>query len=406
MNLLEILEKIFGGNFAALASRFLGEPESNTKSAITSMLPALLGAIVQKGSTPGGAGALMNTLNSPQVDANLPGKISELFATGGGNQLVNAGSGVLSSLLGPKVNSLSGALSSMSGISGTSATNLIAMAAPLIMGVLKKVVGEQGLNANGLMSLLGNQTRTLQNAIDPRLSQAMGWQIGGVGHEFLAREPAATAAVDTASSGLNKALPWIILVLAGLLGLWLLRNCSSEKARRVAEERKSATEAVAPRTTGAARSGVAALRSISLPNGMTINAPQGGFIDSLVVFLSNPNWAPGKSFAFDQITFETDSAALTPDSADQITQLATVLQGFPSTNVSVEGHTDNTGDPAVNKKLSEDRAAAVKAALIDRGVPADRVTSVGWGAETPVASNDTEEGKLKNRRVEITLQKK
>ena len=388
MNLLEILEKIFGGNFAALASRFLGEPESNTKSAITSMVPALLGAIVQKGSTPGGAGALINTLNSPQVDANLPGKISELFATGGGNQLVNAGSGILSSLLGPKVNSLTSALSSMSGISGTSATNLIAMAAPLVMGVLKRVVGEQGLNANSLMSLLGNQTKTLQNALDPRLSQAMGLSLPGVA-------PAAREAVETASSGVNKALPWIILVLAGLLGLWLLRNCSSEKARRVAEE-----------TTEAAKSGVATMRSISLPNGVTINAPQGGFIDSLVVFLSNPNWAPGKSFAFDQITFETDSAALTPDSADQIGQLATVLQGYPSINVSVEGHTDNTGDPAANKKLSEDRAAAVKAALIDKGVPGDRVTSVGWGAEKPVASNDTEEGKLKNRRVEITLQKK
>jgi OmpA-OmpF porin, OOP family len=238
------------------------------------------------------------------------------------------------------------------------------------------------------MSLLGNQTKTLQNTIDPRLSQAMGLSLPGVA-------PAATAAVETSSSGVNKALPWIILVLAGLLGLWLLRTCSSEKPRRVAEE-----------TTEAAKSGVAAMRSINLPNGVTINAPQGGFIDSLVVFLSNPNWAPGRSFAFDQITFETDSATLTPDSADQITQLATVLQGFPSTNVSVEGHTDNTGDPAVNKKLSEDRAASVKAALIDKGVPADRVTSVGWGAEKPVASNDTEEGKLKNRRVEITLQKK
>jgi K(+)-stimulated pyrophosphate-energized sodium pump len=122
--------------------------------------------------------------------------------------------------------------------------------------------------------------------------------------------------------------------------------------------------------------------------------------------LSNPNWAPGKSFAFDEVTFETDSAALTPDSADQIAQLATVLKAYPSVNVSVEGHTDNTGDPAVNKKLSEDRAASVKAALINQGIPADQVTSVGWGAEKPVASNDTEEGKLKNRRVEITLQKK
>jgi outer membrane protein OmpA-like peptidoglycan-associated protein len=399
MNLLEMLRKLLGGDFAVLASQFLGESQSNTKSAITSILPALLGSIVQKGSTSDGASALINTLNSPQVDANLPGKIGQLLGGGGGNQLVNAGSGLLSSLLGSKVNSLTGALSSMSGISGTSANSLVAMAVPLVMGFLKKIVGEQGLNANGLMSLLGSQTKMLQNEIDPRLSQAMGLHLPSV------RE-ATTAAVDTASSGLNKAVPWLILIPLALLGFWLLRNCSAAKARRAAEETRSAMETVAPTTTGAAKSGVAALRSISLPNGLKIDAPQGGFIDSLVIFLSNPNWAPGKSFAFDKITFETDSAALTSDSADQIAQLGAVLKAYPSINVSVEGHTDNTGDPAANKKLSEDRAASVKAALINQGVPADQVTSVGWGAEKPVASNDTEEGKLKNRRVEITLQKK
>src|SRR5262249_10033416 len=156
-----------------------------------SMLPALLGSIVQKGSSPGGASSLMNILNSPQGDANLPGKISELFATGGGNQLVNAGSGLLSSLLGSNANSLTCALSSMSGISGKSATSLIAMAAPLIMGALKKIVGEQGLNANSLMSLLGNQSRTLQNAIDPRLAQAMNLRVPDV--SGAAREVAAAA---------------------------------------------------------------------------------------------------------------------------------------------------------------------------------------------------------------------
>jgi OmpA-OmpF porin, OOP family len=205
--------------------------------------------------------------------------------------------------------------------------------------------------------------------------------------------PAATAAVDTASSGLNKALPWIILVLAGLLGLWLLRNCSAEKARRVAE---------GTRTTGAARSGVAALRSISLPNGMTINAPTGGFIDSLVTFL-NGNAPAGQSFAFDSVTFESDSATLAVASNDQLGQLAAVLKAYPTVVIEVEGHTDATGDPASNRKLSEDRAAAVRDAIVGMGVPAERVTSTGWGAEKPIASNDTEEGKLKNRRVEISI---
>ena len=203
--------------------------------------------------------------------------------------------------------------------------------------------------------------------------------------------PAAREAVETASSGVNKALPWIILVLAGLLGLWLLRTCSSEKPRRVAEE-----------TTEAAKSGVAAMRSISLPNGVTINAPQGGFIDSLVTFL-NGNAPAGQSFAFDKVTFESDSATLAVASNEQLGKLAAVLKAYPTVVIAVEGHTDNTGDPASNKKLSEDRAAAVKDAIVGMDVPAERVTSTGWGAEKPIASNDTEEGKLKNRRVEISI---
>jgi outer membrane protein OmpA-like peptidoglycan-associated protein len=249
------------------------------------------------------------------------------------------------------------------------------------------------------MSLRGSQAKTLQNEIDPRLSQAMNLRLPGVGQ-------AATAAVDTASRGLGKVMPWIVLAIAGLLGFWLLRNCSTEKARTVAEGTKSAAVDAAQKTADATKSAVAAIRSVQLPGGVKVDVPQGGFIDSLVVFLSKPDWTPGKSFAFDEITFETDSAALTPNSADQIAQLATVLKAYPSTNVSVEGHTDNTGDPAVNKKLSEDRAASVKAALIGKGVPADQVTSIGWGSEKPIASDDTEEGRLKNRRVEITLQKK
>lgn len=386
MNLLEILRKIFGGDFAALASRFLGEPESNTKSAITSMLPALLGAIVQKGSTSDGASSLLNTLNSPQVDASLLGNVSQLLSGSGANKLVSAGSGLLSSFLGPKANALTGALSSMSGLSGTSATNLVSMAAPLILGGLKKIVGDQGLGASGLMSLLGSQAKTIQNEIDPRLSQAMNLKLPGV------RE-ATTAAVDTAAGGRGKAMPWIILGLAALLGLWLFRSC--EKARNAAVE-----------TTPVPGAAVGAMRSIDLPNGEKIDVPQGGFIDSLVAYVANPNWAPGKSFALDEITFETNSATLTPTSATQLTRLATVLKAYPSVAVSVDGHTDNTGDPAANKKLSEDRAAAVKDTLVSMGMPADRVTSAGWGAEKPIASNDTEEGKLKNRRVEVTLQKK
>ncbi len=69
--------------------------------------------------------------------------------------------------------------------------------------------------------------------------------------------------------------------------------------------------------------------------------------------------------------------------------------------VSIEGHTDNVGDPAANKKLSSDRANAVMNALIAKGIDKSRLSSVGWGQEKPVADNGTDEGRAKNRRVEI-----
>jgi outer membrane protein OmpA-like peptidoglycan-associated protein len=336
-------------------------------------------------------------LNSSQVDASLPGNVSQLLSGGGENSLVNAGSGLLSSLLGSKANMLGSALSSMSGISGSSATNLLSMAAPLVLGSLKKVVGDQGLNANGLMSLLGSQSRHLENQIDPRLSEAMNLRLPGVG-------PAATTAVDTAKSSVGKTMPWVALAAALLLGLLLFRTWSTDRARRGAEEARAA-QAAAQRVA-TTRVAVVPIRSIDLPNGVKVQAPQGGLIDSLVIFLSNPDWAAGKSFACDGVNFESDSATLASTSTPQLTKLATVLNAYPSAALSVNGYTDNTGDPAANKKLSEDRAAAVKSALVNMGLSPDRVTSEGWGAEKPIASNDTEEGRLKNRRVEITLQKK
>jgi OOP family OmpA-OmpF porin len=69
--------------------------------------------------------------------------------------------------------------------------------------------------------------------------------------------------------------------------------------------------------------------------------------------------------------------------------------------LSIEGHTDNVGTPQNNKVLSENRAKAVMNAVASSGVDASRLTSVGWGQERPVADNRTEEGRAKNRRVEI-----
>jgi OmpA-OmpF porin, OOP family len=101
------------------------------------------------------------------------------------------------------------------------------------------------------------------------------------------------------------------------------------------------------------------------------------------------------------ILFETGKSAIQTESQTIVDQILELLNSNSSLKLSIEGHTDNVGDAAANKKLSGDRAKSVMDALIAKGVDKTRLTSVGWGQEKPVADNRTEEGRAKNRRVEI-----
>ena len=104
------------------------------------------------------------------------------------------------------------------------------------------------------------------------------------------------------------------------------------------------------------------------------------------------------------INFDTGKATIKPDSEGSINQIAALLQSVPALKVSIEGHTDNIGTPESNKKLSEDRAKAVMAAVVAKGIAAERMTAVGRGQDAPVADNRKEEGRALNRRVEIVKQ--
>ncbi len=148
-----------------------------------------------------------------------------------------------------------------------------------------------------------------------------------------------------------------------------------------------------------------ATRSLDLPDGRKIEVSAGGFLDSLNAFLSGTGTAAPKTFTFDDLHFETGSATLSQASSRQLEILAAVLTAYPNVTTSVRGHTDSTGGPIASKKVSADRAAAVKQAPIDRGVPAARIESEGHGSEQSLASNDSEEGRARNRRVELVVVK-
>ncbi len=106
------------------------------------------------------------------------------------------------------------------------------------------------------------------------------------------------------------------------------------------------------------------------------------------------------SFYPEAETYRSEFKRATSVNLDEVIEL---LQSEPDKKIRIEGHTDAVGAAATNLKLSEDRAKAVRDALVGSGVSADRLTTLGLGEDFPIDSNDTEQGRSNNRRVDVIL---
>ncbi len=114
----------------------------------------------------------------------------------------------------------------------------------------------------------------------------------------------------------------------------------------------------------------------------------------------------GRTVRLNNIFFDTGKAELRSESGPELDRLVTTLNESPKIVIEVRGHTDNTGSNEINAKLSQDRADAVREYFISKGIEPDRVGSKGFGESKPVATNDTDEGRQQNRRVEFLIVKK
>lgn len=103
------------------------------------------------------------------------------------------------------------------------------------------------------------------------------------------------------------------------------------------------------------------------------------------------------------LTFKTNSSAVSPDSYEVLNSISKVLDEYDETKISIIGHTDSTGSDNTNKKLSQERANGVYYYLNGRGIAKPRMTSAGYGSDSPIADNSTESGRAQNRRVEIQI---
>lgn len=119
-----------------------------------------------------------------------------------------------------------------------------------------------------------------------------------------------------------------------------------------------------------------------------------------VVYVAPEPAAPQK-LVLEGVNFDFDKATLRQEDVSDLDKNVEALKAWGDVNIEVAGHTDSMGSDAYNMKLSQRRAEAVRNFLISRGVAADRLTAKGYGESQPVADNATEEGRFKNRRVEL-----
>ena len=196
---------------------------------------------------------------------------------------------------------------------------------------------------------------------------------------------------------------WIplLLILAGLL-YFLVKSCVGDdsvvqNAPVVKEEPQKNIKPVKEATP------VKKLPTLLGPTAEELNFIKGSAASKIADFLSLPNSVFPKTFLLDQVHFNTNQNELQINAFGQLDKVVQILKAYPTAQVQINGHTDNSGDLQRNQQLSLDRAIRVQDYLIEKGIKQQRISAKGFGAKQPAASNQTDQGKYKNRRSEIVL---
>ena len=425
-NILGLLQNQLNDNLLTKISGLLGENKSGVTSAVGSALPSILLGLMQKGSEPNGAASLIKMLQEGKHDGGVLDNLGSVLGGGSATtDFVSSGKNLFGSLFGGKAGGITDIIASVSGISKNAIATLLGILAPIVMGFLGKTLKAQGsLNPAGLTSLLLGQKDYIKSALPSGLTQLMGvTNLDSLGRQTV-------QAAQAAAAPAKKIWPWIALIIAAVVVFFSWRSCSTQevaqkatetakqaatvaqgaadKAAETAKQAATAVQDTAAKVADQTRDAWAALGkffSKKLPSGVELNIPELGVENKLIAFIDDAQRPVDEKlwFSFDRLTFETGQATLKPESQEQLKNIAEILKAYPKVTIKLGGYTDSTGDPQANLKLSQQRADAVMADLVKLGVDAGRIKAEGYGQEHPVADNSTEEGRAKNRRIDIRV---
>ena len=396
-NILDSVKEYISPELLGEAAKIYGESEIGISKTISSLAPTILLGLLEKS---GDSHALDNIFSSLRnFDPAILNKLGSLL--GGGNLAHNDPKDIsgqlLGTIFGAKVPAITNAVASFSGVKQSSASSLLGLAGPLVMGLLSKKINTDGLNPSGFVSYLLSQRANIVSLLPAGVGSLLGAVNIGSGNN---------SGEEKSIGGMGWFWPLLLLLGLGAAVVYYMKNCTAKPV--VAEAPKVEIAPPPPPPPAPAPPAIEKF-SLKLPTGYEVLGSMNGIEAQLIKFIQDPAAKAGKDnwFDFDNLLFETASDKLNMDkSLVQLTNVHQILKAYPAVKIKLGGYTDNVGDAAKNKDLSGRRAKNVMIELVKMGIAASRMEAEGYGQEHPVADNTTEEGRAKNRRVSLSVRAK
>ena len=363
-----------------------GESESAVVKGLGAVIPTIAACTAARADDRGFTGQLADL--ATRTAANPDALTSAAGLTSASSVETTAIGNWLSSLFGPNLSGVTDSIARYAGIRGSSATTLLSMGAPLVLTYLGRRIRRDNLSPSDIAEQLRAERPQLDAALPATLALPSGLRapFKPVTSAVEAAVPPIAAYVvpESESDRTNWSVPLLLLLGAiGIGGLvWWSGHQQQEQTRAAVEEGAS--------------------KAVGTAGTMSETFPKGSCEDRLSAYLGSASNA-SSAFECDRIGFNTGSVSLTPQSNEQLRNVATILQEYPSATVNVSGHTDSVGNQSANMALSRARAESVAKTLTEAGVAPERVHVEGFGSQKPIADNATEAGRSENRRVMVEV---
>ncbi|WP_316842593.1 OmpA family protein [Pedobacter gandavensis] len=433
MNLIEMLKNEVSGSVISSLSQKAGVTEDQVKTGFSAGIPAVLAGIMKNGA---GGGFLDNILSS--VTGSTATDPNEDLLNGPEDTLLEKGKSMLGSLFGNDTGSVTNAVSTATGLPEGKSAGLLAMIVPLVTGLISKVMASKGWSVSDLLGKIFESKADIAAALPPGLGSSLG--IGNINlpNADIPDVPKPTPELHRASHIPPVNIPdkntgggfikWLLPLIVVIVALWWMlgkQGCNQTEVTSTVDSVTASIDTVGGKMSGVVDATVVtvtgtlneagdfvrelgAKMSKKLPDGKEISIAENSVEHKLIAFIEDKDKPVDKTtwFTFDRLYFETGKSTLKPESQEQLNNIAAILVAYPAVNLKLGGYTDNTGDAAVNKKISNERANTAKNELTKLGIDQKRLEAEGYGAEHPIASNDTPEGRAQNRRIDIRVTEK